>query len=412
MMGETSRMGTVSVDIGAEVDAIREFDADADARNREFDLDELASNDTAPLWKQIIYPVYWKTDSQNLTRIGNVQVAAIEERGSELDAVIISDYADCDGRGAAGIYHAKFGSDMIYIPASHRGNAFDVLPAVEKVADAIAPDIPIYVSDLAPNEAEQGDYVAAFNALAADNPIHIRDHHEWPDEAQSFIKSISHTFVVDHDRCAAEIVFDCDFTGDDESQAMFERLTELTRIRDLWMDEHPDFDGAGETLVNASFELDYMEYERLVARVGADMMADTELGQRLREHRAEKHARVQIVAKTARWHEFSGYRCAFAYGDCYSSGVGAVLQDRGADIAVIVTPSGKVSIRTTENAPVAEVIASELGGGGHPTAAGCTPLTVGGEDGDVGYLDLWTSRGLPVHLTLAHTIDRLPSSDD
>lgn len=391
------------------IKAIREFDADEDAREREFDLGELAESDSAPLWERIVYPVYWEEKSQDVKKVGRVQVAGIEERSDELDAVVVSDYADCDGRGAAGIYVREFGNDMIYVPASHRGSASAVLPMLEDVAEAVAADVPIYVTDLAPNEEQEGEYISAFNALGTENPLHIRDHHQWPDEVRMFAESVAESMVIDHDRCATEIVFDEDCTGDDGTM---ERLAELTGIRDLWKDDHPDFDEPGENLVNAAFSLDFMQYARLVARVGANVTEDEQLGAHIRQHRAEKDARVEIVAETARWGEFGGYCCAFAYGDCYSSGVGAALQERGADIAVIVTPNGKVSIRTRDDVPVAETVASELGGGGHPNAAGCNPITLRGDDKDVGYLDLWTSRGLPVHMIVADTINRLPYSEE
>ena len=42
-------------------------------------------------------------------------------------------------------------------------------------------------------------------------------------------------------------------------------------------------------------------------------------------------------------------------------------------MAVIVKPTGKTSLRSTEAAPVSADVCEELDGGGHPKAAGCDP---------------------------------------
>lgn len=344
--------------------------------------------------------------------VTEVQLAAIEERGDELDAVVISDYSDCDGRGAGGVYTRRFGGDMVLVPASHRGGAPDFDTALEGVADSVAPGVPVYVSDLSPNEDESEAYTDAFGALAARNPVRVRDHHEWPDDTRAAVEAVADDVTIDHDRCATEIVADEDFEGESaEEREMIDRLAETTRVRDLWEDDREEFDGDGQNLVDASFDLDYMEYERLVSRVGTDVMSDEQLGDRLRERRSEKRARIDLVAETARRERIGEYDVAFAYGDCYSSGAGSELQDRGADLAVIVTPGGKVSLRSDDDSPIAESVASDLGGGGHPCAAGCKPVEIGSE-GDIGYRDLWATRGLGVHMTVADAIHRLDAEGE
>jgi len=123
----------------------------------------------------------------------------------------------------------------------------------------------------------------------------------------------------------------------------------------------------------------------------------------------EKRTRIEIVTETARWADISGFTVALAYGHCYASGAGAALLEEGADIAVIVNTTGKVSIRTGDEMPVAAAIAEELGGGGHPCAAGCKPVSFG-KGGDHPYVRLWGSRGTPVHIAVADVIAKQDGS--
>lgn len=384
-----------------EVQAIEAFASDED-RFDSPDLEELAGKQDTPLWKHIVFPVYWEEeDGEDMSEVAKAQLGEIVSRGTDLSAVVVADCGDSDGRGAAGLYTSRFGEDMVHVPANHRGNNVNPLDILNAVSDVIAPGVMVFVADLGPNADEAGAYQEVFRRLTERNPVFVRDHHEWSRESREAIGGMVSDLKIDHDRCATEIVHDSDLENPPEHLT---NLARLTSIRDLWKDNHKDFEDT-ELLANAAFNLDFGEYEQLVARVGPNLMDDEQMGERLMEMKQEKEIRIQTIVETAKWSELGGYTVAFAYGNGYSSGIGAELIEQGAEIAVIANTSGGISLRAAEETPVAASIAERLGGGGHPCAAGCRPIELG-SGGDFSYRKLWGSLGVPVHMAVAEEISQ------
>ena len=101
---------------------------------------------------------------------------------------------------------------------------------------------------------------------------------------------------------------------------------------------------------------------------------------------------------------------AVLYGSVYASGASEYARTAGADIVIHIPPWNKASIRASSDVPVANTIASELTGGGHPEAAGCKPNAVG--KGGKSYPEHWATQGAATKTTVMHTIVELFSTSE
>ncbi len=319
---------------------------------------------------------------------------ALEERlngdGPEVEAVNVGDAGDLDGGTATALLRHKFGVDdapcfeseeelmdalfnaeyaggLVALPASHRDYYPDPAEVLEKALDVLeeqnATDIPVYFTDLGPNESNLDEYVELFER---ENPVLVRDHHNTFDEAME----AADEYVHDDSKCAAEIVLETDHP---EAPEHLCDLVEVARVRDLWLDDHPRF---AEYAVygDAHFGLGDAAFERLAAAHGANIVDVPGVGDELRAQAGVKEAKIAYAVENARFAEIGDVTLAVAMGQVYTSEVGRRLYsgeaDETADIAIIVKPSGDVSVRTPDRFPHAFDVANALGGGGHDCAAG------------------------------------------
>lgn len=343
--------------------------------------------------------------SSHPNSVKRAALAELEERledpdAPDVEAVNVGDAADLDGSTATAILRHKFGGTetpdfeahddpmealfnddayggtLISLPASYRGYYPDPEAVLEEALDVLeehgATDIPVYYTDLGVNEDNENAMVEQFSRA---NPVFVRDHHQKREAAVE----AADEYVWTDEKCASEIVLETDHA--DAPDYLREFVEGPARVRDLWLDDHPDFEEHA-VFGDAQFHLGDATMERLIAAHGADLLEIPGLGEELERRHAVKMAKIEYAVENAEFHtvETSAHpdgevTVGLAKGDAYSSELGRRLYTEGygddtADLAVIVKPGGDVSMRASDDFPVCYLVADELGGGGHHAAAG------------------------------------------
>lgn len=374
------------------------------------DLEEIAENPT--IEQQVKYPLYLTEDSDDEKSIENV----VKENVSTADVIVIGD-TDADGLGAAGLLKAKYNeSNFLYIPAGHRGQALDPVQAFLYATDAKS-NTPIYVVDISPDEDSEDSFVGTCCMLADEYPVYIRDHHDWGDEIIERLEKYTESVEVIDEKCTAEIVHEVDWP---DAPQKYKDLAYVTGLHDLWKKEEWEGEPRREDLSNYAFWSDsHEEYINAVAEYGANIRDDDEIDSLLDENLDLKEKKIKHAFENADWRviptdSWGGqeFDIGLAYGNAYASGVADRLISAGADIAAVVKPLGKVSLRCPEETPFSTIIAQQLNGNGHPSgeAAGCNPeLVVSKSDASnspelISYSEHWEQEGRHVKIEILKKI--------
>lgn len=189
--------------------------------------------------------------------------------------------------------------------------------------------------------------------------IEWRDHHRWTGDEIRLVEKRTDILHIDVATCATGIVARDLAPGD----AVAEEIARVVCDYDLWTHLDPRSKVLGQVVMRKGFR-DYVR-DNLVRGIILDGRIEKEYNEILQEmerdiKRSIRHATVMQDGR---------YRIAFAplYG--YPSETAhAIRQELGSDIEVIVSPNGRISIRSVP--PISHLVAREFSGGGHPHAAG------------------------------------------
>lgn len=280
------------------------------------------------------------------------------EELSEADVIAIAD-ADADGLTATALVKAAHG-EVTLVPAEPRSFA----SALAFVAESIEAPEAIYLLDLSP-EAFDSIEQSIETLLEAAETVTWYDHHEWDDMVYDQVATAGIDLEVgESDEVATADVAYEHLDIDDDHWA---ELVEVVRDHDLWLRQDPRSDDIAD-FAHWSKPLEFIE---TVSAHGIDLpkavMDDLE------QRREEKQALIDIAIARAEYREIDGYVLGITYGRCSQNEVAEGMREAGSDVAVVIKPSGGISFRGTESFKRCHEVASELGGGGHPKAAGCKP---------------------------------------
>lgn len=350
-------------------------------------LDEIADSDPE-LQERVQYPIEWTEiddEDESIVEIRDAAVDEIETIDPDNLVVLVGDFGDCDGKGTAGVLKAKYAdtdTEVVYVPASHRTESISPLKGLKSVQEVVPEGVPIYYTDLSPNEEQIEEYKNILLELSQTNPLFVRDHHPWPKEVMDALEGTTKSLVVDDDQenpvCATQIVIREDWP---DAPEYIKELGEVTAVRDLWKKDLFDEEPRNSDLSEYAFVADYGEYSDAVAKHGADIRNDDEIREIIDSRRQEKEDRIQFaVDNFTEWFDIDNWKVALTYGNCYPSGLGDALIEEGADLVGVIKPNGTVSMRSAKETPLAYQVATSIGGGGHPSAAGCDPDVVVGSE--------------------------------
>jgi oligoribonuclease NrnB/cAMP/cGMP phosphodiesterase (DHH superfamily) len=344
--------------------------------------------------------------------------------------IAISDFSDPDGKTCATLYkhkHRDSDTTVVWVPAKHNNEdgKTGVLEVLERVSKIAPSGSTVTFTDLAPNGDESETYLDLFAKFVEDDvEFRIRDHHEWPREILNGVPDGVECVVdsgQDEPVCASEVVLREDYADAPETM---QDLVKVTSVRDLWKDDHPEFNTRAWDLSQFSFHCEPREYPEVTMEYGADVQDHPDVDSLVTGVREE----IQHMADAADWYtiqfdspvylgeniefnentgvfeylreqkkedadpipipiihsettdalpvdvtEVMEITFAMVYGTASRSDVGAELLDRGADAVAVVRGFGQASFRSEEEKPIARTFATRFNGGGHAVAAGSNP---------------------------------------
>ena len=292
------------------------------------------------------------------------------------DVAVVAD-PDADGLACTALVREVYGEAAL-IPAGPH----DLEDALERVADYSEPGASVFVCDLCPDSYDEvGEALEVLVEQAG--AVRWFDHHQWTDSVAEAVRDAGADLVVgdSDEECTADVAvraLDYDFPD------YLAELAAVTRDHDLWIRDDPRSDD----LADFSYWADPEEYIDVVAEHGADLPEDVEAF--LAEMRVEKDALIEKAVARADVEEVGPWTVGVTYGRCSQNEVAEALRQQGTDAAVVVKPSGSASIRGTDEFERCHEVARQVGGGGHPKAAGCKPSIY---DDMLDYAHHWTTRG-------------------
>jgi len=271
---------------------------------------------------------------------------------SRTESVVHLTHNDLDAVGSDAIHRRALENDVFTIWSS----VGRFLPLLDAVAASPGRGDLLSISDI----GYQGG-VEQRLARARSNGWRIewRDHHRWTGDEIRLVEKRTDILHIDVATCATGIVARDLAPGD----AVAEEIARVVCDYDLWTHLDPRSKVLGQVVMRKGFR-DYVR-DNLVRGIILDGRIEKEYNEILQEMERDikRSIRHTTVMQDGR------YRIAFAplYG--YPSETAhAIRQELGSDIEVIVSPNGRISIRSVP--PISHLVAREFSGGGHPHAAG------------------------------------------
>lgn len=280
------------------------------------------------------------------------------------DAIAITD-TDFDGLASAALYRYQYGDDVKLLYGGYRESetGAEVLASIAEHAPDV--DVPIYVADINPGDA--AEWNEAIEAIG--DHVYIRDHHPKTTEVDAT------EYVINHSKCATEIVLDADI---DDPPAHITGLARAARVRDLWLPEHEDFERYALLDIYADVGIRSRVVETLAER-GTGVLSDGDLYDKLCKLNYERWHRTLWLLKREELHDvrdFGGGTLRVISGQPVDTSHLAqhARETHGNDVVAIMLPDfgdggRRVSLRSGGDHPIAGAIAERLGGGGHDDAA-------------------------------------------
>lgn len=370
-------------------------------------MDEsLIDDDTLGLSRKSVLPGTGFFTPDEDTGPSEEQIASL----SAADCVVIAD-SDADGLGCAALIR-EFYDDVLpegidpteeidrpigrvaLVPASpHR-----LSEAQEEVIEYASEGVTVYICDLCPDR--EGDLEPLSDLLTHADAVSWFDHHQWELAYTERVREMGVDLVIGEsdEECTTDVTLR---SLDQEFDSRFEELAAVTRDHDLWLREDPRSDDLADFAYWVAPEC----YIGTVRTHGVEFPESVQ--EYLRERRIEKGRLIEKAIGRAEMREIDGITVGITYGRCSQNEVAEGLREEGADASVIVKPSGSASIRGTDAFERCHEVAAQVGGGGHPKAAGCKPDVY---DDMLDYAHHWTTRGAVTKRLIREAFHSLPET--
>ena len=259
---------------------------------------------------------------------------------------------DFDAVGADAVHRIRFRDEGVYTVFSSVGKFpmyLDIISQIAGKGDTLS------ISDLSYRKGVE-QHLRRLKQKGW--RIEWRDHHRWHEDEIGHVKSIVDLLHIDTGRCACGICAS-DLAPDD---LIAQEIALVVCDYDLWKHQDPRSGVLG--LVLQRHENREHVRDMLMLGVFDDKKIRSEYEDIMREI-----DKVMRRTKKAASVLGTNYRTVVAPMYGYPSETAAYLRkELGSDIEVLVSGSGKFSIRSVP--PISHKIAKEFGGGGHPNAAG------------------------------------------
>ncbi|MEM2124462.1 MAG: phosphoesterase [Methanolinea sp.] len=204
----------------------------------------------------------------------------------------------------------------------------------------------------------QGAESVLSRVKAAGWRVEWRDHHRWTEGEIERVAASCDLLRVSTETCATGLCAR-DLLPDDP---VAREIASVVCDYDLWVHRDPRSAVLGQ-IIQRKENREYVR-DRLVEGV----FSDETMARMYREIREDMERAIRKSMRRARVH-VARFRIGFAplYG--YPSETAAAMRrELGTEMEVLVSPSGRFSLRSVP--PVSHILAKSFGGGGHPHAAG------------------------------------------
>jgi len=293
--------------------------------------------------------------------------------------IYIITHNDLDGMGGAAsvlrVLERKLNDSTVIF-----AEPYNVEVAIEGIIDSLQKDDYLFLIDIGSNKNNINEVYKYFKEIRKKGiNIYWFDHHVWDEKDIELIKSTGATVIIDRNTCGAGVaarysqkLFN---KGNDE---FLERLEKAICASDIWKWD----DELGPKLFRASYAnngLKGLEWKfKVIDKFINGILWDDEMQAHLNDYIIKELNGFDEILSTIQ-----------TYGNsCKISGVfksveipsdsivGAMMLSRSkSDIAVIIKRKSfnliSLSLRSREKADV-QIIARNLGGGGHPRASGAS----------------------------------------
>lgn len=291
-------------------------------------------------------------------------------------STVVLTHIDADGYSSAALIADYRGPDTVVQPLSYHG-AYDLRDALDDLAKEATSETTVYIVDLAANDHHIEGHLLPLEHAGID--VIWYDHHQWDDDTRDAVERAGVTLVVDEDECAASFLardlgqhYDGGGIAAD-FDAHLEELAAVTKDIDLWIKDDP----RSERLNAFSTIANHDEYIDTVLKHGVDWPDSVD--SRIDDH-LEFQRRLEEVAIEDRSpiSTVGGYDVVSTYSrGGRSSTIGNTLVEdlEVADVAIVMKTHGGIgtySDSSRDGFVLCHEVADQLGGGGHPTAAGCS----------------------------------------
>ncbi|MDF9748420.1 DHH family phosphoesterase [Natrinema salsiterrestre] len=321
------------------------------------------------------------------------------------DAVVIS-HTDADGLSSAALLtnHLERTLDTIDVAVKtiDYNGPYRFEHVVEDLLETGVHSTPIFISDFAlDNESVVDDLGTLANAR--DCSIIWYDHHQWDEGLVADLEAAGISVVIDEDECAASLIERELGPFDD----LYKDLAECTKDIDLWIKDDPRSERLN---VFASLVDGPWEYIDVVLEHGANLPDDVQ--ERIDERLERDRELEQAAIENRVVYGVGGYDVAITYvrGGRSNQIGNDLVEEMDHDIAIIQKPHGGMGIYShsdRETFAKCHEIADQLGGGGHPTAAGCEVPVETFRD----LADFWKTCGVSVREDLLEAVIAVVNED-
>lgn len=277
--------------------------------------------------------------------------------------VIIS-HTDADGYTSAALLLEQSIRESVIITVEYQ-SGYQLKHALNDIASVGSKRVEkVYIADLNPDD----DSCAKQLQTLTDAGIEVEwfDHHQWGGKAPQYGEVCDLT--IDTNECAASLIErEIDYAWGEQ----FHELVEVTKDRDLWINDDP----RSERLSVLSRVTSADGYINTVIENGVDFpdLVDEKIDERIER---DKQLEEKAVLRAESHSLGPDFTAAFTYtSGGNTSNIGNELvedHDPLYDLAIVCTPTSVSYYSHSEsgNFDHCHEIAGKLGGGGHPTAAG------------------------------------------
>lgn len=286
--------------------------------------------------------------------------------------LFIVTHTDLDGAGSAAAALIAYGRTIneATILFAEPYNIHEVLNSIK---GEITGGDTLVISDLGPNKSSITETINALKEITGRGAaVDWYDHHIWPVEWQESMRNVGVRLTIDTRTCATGVV--ARYATQYNNREIGDYLREMEAAvcaADLWRWDHPLAPKLYRVADTRYGEGPEEWRRRLIEKFSNGILWDEEIEEKLQEYVNKELLNFnEILSRTY----VARGECVVAatfkeHGPPSNSFIGASLLSRyRSDIAVIIRSNGGISLRS--RSVNVQIIASALGGGGHPRAAG------------------------------------------